>query len=74
MKAKPISMYAIIISVVIVIVYNFVYTLKTGNIPKVEDQKSIMLLGFFIIISFSPIYLNIIIDKIIEIFKKEKNE
>ena len=62
--AKNISKWGIVLAIVIVILYNFVYMLKTGDIPTPDKQNSVIMLGAFCIASFSPVYISIILDKI----------
>jgi len=71
-KAKNISKIGMILSALIIITYNIVYLILAQQIPTLEEQKSILLLGLSIIIVFSPIYLNIILDKFVNIFKGDK--
>jgi uncharacterized membrane protein YagU involved in acid resistance len=72
--AKSVSKIAMIIAVIFLIVYNLIYVILSKKIPTVEEQKSILLFCGAIIIFFTPVYLNLIMDKIVDIFKKDKSE
>jgi hypothetical protein len=69
--AKNISKIGMVTSAIIVLSYNFYYLIMTGKIPTLDEQKSILMLGGFIVVIFSPIYLSIVLDKIAEIFRSD---
>lgn len=68
--AKAVSKVGMILGAILIIGYNLGYLLFTQTIPSIEEQKSILLFGGSILIMFSPIYLGIIMDKVVDIFKK----
>ena len=74
LKAKSVSKWAMICGALVVILYNAGYLIFTLKIPTFDEQKSILLAGASLIIVFSPVYLNLILDKIVEIVGKNKSE
>jgi hypothetical protein len=68
MKAKTASKLGMIAGVLTILIYNAVYLAITKKIPTEEEQRSIIMLGLSLVIAFTPIYLNLILDKVVEIF------
>ena len=62
--AKPISKWVMVLAAVITIGYNLFVVIKTGKIPTLDQQQSILMLGGGLIIFFSPVYLSIWLDKV----------
>lgn len=69
-KAKNISKIGMVLAALIIVFYNTIYLLLERKVPSLEEQKSILLFGGSMLVIFSPVYLNIILDKIVQIFKK----
>jgi hypothetical protein len=71
MEAKNISKFGMIIAVLIIIGMNFGYLILARKLPTLDEEKAILLFGGSIVLVFSPIYLSIIVDKLVSIFLKE---
>ncbi|MBN2546550.1 MAG: hypothetical protein JXB50_12190 [Spirochaetes bacterium] len=61
---KNISRCSMMLSAVMAVGYNLFALIKTGQIPTVDEQKSILMLCGALIVFFSPVYLSIWLDKI----------
>jgi hypothetical protein len=68
-RAKNISKIGMVISALIAISYNCYNLIINKKIPTLQEQKSILLLSGYVLICFSPIYINIIIDKFVKKYK-----
>jgi len=62
--AKPVSKWAMIFAVVILLSYNLYKLIKTGNIANTEEQKSLIMMSLSVLVIFAPVYLSILFDKI----------
>ena len=73
-KPKKISLIAMILAVIIELGFNLFYLIKNGKIADITDQQSITWVAAAVVIFFSPVYINMIFDKIVDIimaFKKK---
>lgn len=68
--AKIVSKWGMVVAVITALGYNIGYLIVTGRIPSSSEQDSILKLCGFIIVCFSPVYLNLFLDKI---FGKKDN-
>jgi hypothetical protein len=72
MEAKRISLIGMVLGAVIIIGYNTIYVIVSARIPTIDEQQSILLFGGSIMLIFSPVYLSIFLEKIIDMIKGRK--
>ena len=70
MGAKELSLISKVIGAIYVIAYNLVYVLNTRNLPTTDHQFSIIQVGLFLMLVFSPVDISILIKNIKDIFNK----
>jgi hypothetical protein len=61
--AKNISKMGMVLGCIIVIIYNAFYLVNNRQIPKTDEQMSILMLGWGVASFFSPLIISVILDK-----------